>query len=88
MSRRSDDKVVIDLDDKHDRRKWRCPVGHISWEPTNYHFWCAQCSRANWNHDPEFEELRNSATGETFERDQVKLVTEMGHYKALYKAEA
>lgn len=81
---RSKARTVIDLDDEHDRRKWRCPRGHMSWEPTNNHFWCKACSDG-WDVDPEFAELVNDATGEMLERDEVELITEMGHYKALYK---
>ena len=81
---RTESKTVINLDDEHDRRKWRCPRGHMSWEPTNNHFWCSKCANS-WDVDPEFDQLANDATGDTLERDEVQLITEMGNYKALYK---
>lgn len=74
--------VEIDLDDDHDRRRWRCPRGHMSWEPTNEHFYCAQCSRA-WDVDGEFAELVNDVTREAVPRDRIRLLTEVGHYKSL-----
>lgn len=77
-------RTEINLDDEHDRRKWRCPLGHMSWTPTNCHFWCESCSKS-WDVDPEFEQLTNDVTGETLERHEVTLTTEVGHYKTLYK---
>lgn len=70
-------KTTIDLSDDSDRWQWVCPRGHRSWEPTNYHFWCARCARS-WSHnddvDPEFDELRNGRTNELVGRDEVRLV--------------
>lgn len=78
------DMVEIDLDEETDRWQWRCPAGHRSWEPTNYHFWCAQCARSNdTDAEPEFEELRNVRTDETFERDEVELVRGSESYESL-----
>jgi len=82
-----EDTVEIDLDDQVDRWKWRCPRGHTSWEPTNNHFWCRKCASA-WDVDPEFDELTNDRTGDSYQRDQVELVTEMGDYRALHKGSA
>jgi len=82
-----DDGVEIDLDDELDRWKWRCPRGHRSWEPTNEHFWCSKCASA-WDVDPEFEELTNDRSGESYEREQVTLTSEMGDYRALKRGPA
>jgi len=79
--------VKIDLDDQLDRWKWRCPRGHTTWEPTNNHFWCEKCARA-WDVDPEFEELTNDKTGESYPREQVTLTSEMGDYRALKRGSA
>ena len=74
------ERAVIELDDEVDRWKWVCPRGHRSWEPTNSHFWCADCART-YDIDGVFYELRNSATGELLERDEVVLVTPAGRYR-------
>ena len=84
--RRSDSMPIeIGLDDEGDRWKWVCPNGHRSWEPTNRHFWCRQCAQQNWNDDvdPEFDQLRNAATGELVARDDVQLKTQVGYYDEL-----
>lgn len=54
--------------------KWRysCPNGHTSWETTNSHFWCHQCSRLP-DADPEFWKLRDRKTGERLTREKVSL---------------
>ena len=76
--------VEIDLDEETDRWQWRCPAGHRSWEPTNYHFWCAQCARrTDPKAEPEFQELRNVRTEETVPRDEVELVRGSDSYKSL-----
>ncbi|WP_245838505.1 hypothetical protein [Natronoarchaeum philippinense] len=76
--------MTINTDDDADRWKWVCPQGHRTWEPTNYHFWCAECAK-NWSHnedlDPEFDELRNKKTGETVTRDEIVLMTPAGPYE-------
>ena len=78
------DMVEIDLDEETDRWQWRCPAGHRSWEPTNYHFWCAQCARGNDpKAEPEFQKLRNVRTEETVPRDEVELVRGSDSYKSL-----
>lgn len=77
-------KTTIHTDDETDRWRWVCPRGHRSWEPTNNHFWCAECART-WAHnddlDPEFDELRNKRTGEAKRRDEIRLVTPAGPYE-------
>ncbi len=76
--------VEIDLDEETDRWQWRCPAGHRSWEPTNYHFWCAQCARGKHpKAEPEFDELRNVKTGDLVERDEVELVRDSESYHSL-----
>ena len=76
--------VEIDLDEETDRWQWRCPVGHRSWEPTNFHFWCQQCARTlDEKVDPEFAELRNVRTDETVPRDEVELVRGSDAYESL-----
>ncbi|RBI60823.1 hypothetical protein [Halomicrococcus sp. NG-SE-24] len=54
------------------RAKWRytCPNGHASWETTNGHFWCHQCSRLP-DADAEFWELLDGKTGERLAREKV-----------------
>jgi hypothetical protein len=76
---------TIRLDDKADRWRWTCPAGHRSWEPTNNHFWCKQCAQSAADHaadvDPVFHELRDEGTGDTYERDELTLITPAGRYK-------
>jgi len=73
-------KTTIHIEDELDRWKWVCPRGHRQWEPTNFHFWCAACARAN-DASGEFDELRNKATGEVLEREQLELETPVGPYE-------
>ncbi len=76
-------KTMIHLEDDADRWRWVCPRGHRTWEPTNYHFWCAECAR-QMDHDkfsPEFDELRDKRTGETKTREEIRLITPAGPYE-------
>lgn len=68
--------VMIDTSDELDRWKWRCPAGHTNWEPTNEHFYCAQCARQaeqGADVEPEFDQLRNARTNELRERDEIEI---------------
>lgn len=69
-------KPRINLDDPQDRRQYRCPNGHVRWEPTNYHYWCSACARA-WEVDGDFDELVNEKSGKTLQRDEVDLFREV-----------
>ena len=69
--------VTIHLEDETDRWEWRCPRGHAQWEPTNFHFFCATCSR-HPDADPSFDELVSAKTGERVAREDVRLVDEIG----------
>ncbi|WP_254544134.1 hypothetical protein [Halomarina pelagica] len=73
--------ITIRLEDETDRWRWVCPVGHRQWEPTNHHFWCASCARS-WGEgvEPEFDELRDLATGRLVHRDEIRLLTSVGPY--------
>jgi len=77
-------KTTIHLEDDADRWRWVCPRGHRTWEPTNYHFWCAKCAR-QWSQDdefsPEFDELRDKRSCETKTREEIRLVTPAGPYE-------
>jgi hypothetical protein len=77
---------VVNVDDKTHRWRWTCPAGHRSWEPTNHHFWCKQCSRIP-DLDGSFDELHDKQRGETFQRDELKLVTDAGSYVDVYGKE-
>jgi hypothetical protein len=72
----------LNIDDKHDRRRWLCPNGHRSWEPTNGHFWCKYCARED-GEDGVFHELHDSRSGETVPREDLELVTDAGPYRNL-----
>jgi protein-arginine kinase activator protein McsA len=78
--------MEIKLDDDADRWRFACPNGHRSWEPTNGHFWCAQCAKTFADDlDPEFSELRDRKTGELLERDEVRLLTPAGPYQDVHR---
>lgn len=68
--------AVLTINSSNDIERWRfvCPNGHTQWEPTNNHWWCRECANS---HDPdatpEFYELLDRKTGETFERDEVRI---------------
>lgn len=68
--------VEIDADDDADRWRYVCPRGHRSWEPTNNHFWCKRCSELaeqGVDVDPEFDELVDRRTRETFAREEITI---------------
>lgn len=68
------DQVTIDTTDDSDRWKYVCPKGHRSWVATNFHFWCKLCAEIPSDDvDPEFSELKNAETRETYEREDVTL---------------
>lgn len=71
---------VVRLSDELDRWRYRCPRGHVGWEPTNNHFWCAQCARQHDDVDPEFDVLHDEKTGTEYARDEVRLLTPAGPY--------
>lgn len=79
-------RETINLDKHVDRWRWACPNGHRNWEPTNEHFWCQQCARAH-DLDPVFHELHDTRSGETYERDELRLETCAGAYKDVYGEE-
>lgn len=69
------DSVEVDRDEEPYR--WACPQGHTSWERTNSHGWCAECSRAAENGadvDPEHWELLDKQTDETIPYSAVVFV--------------
>lgn len=74
----------INVDDERDRWRWVCPNGHRSWEPTNYHFWCQKCARHRES-DGVFQELEDKKTGETYERDEIRLLVNVGEKVAPYE---
>ncbi|WP_132060311.1 hypothetical protein [Halorussus amylolyticus] len=74
----------IRLEDETDRWKWVCPNGHRTWEPTNNHFWCQSCA-GHPELDGVFYELRNRATNEEFERNDLRLLTSAGPYMDVHR---
>lgn len=70
----------IELRDETDRRRYRCPRNHTTWEPTNHHFWCHSCSRTE-GVDASFDHLRDAESGNLLARDDVQLLTEAGLYE-------
>jgi len=72
-------QVTIEIENRHDRWRFVCPRGHRSWEPTNHHFWCAKCARAE-GVDGVFHELRDQKSGHLIERQEVRLLDEVGPF--------
>ena len=73
------DKQTVRIEDRLDRWRFVCPREHRSWEPSNHHFWCSNCA-SHPEVDGVFYELLDRKTGETYERDEVQLVTDFGPY--------
>ncbi|WP_227357630.1 hypothetical protein [Haladaptatus salinisoli] len=63
---------IRDIDTPTAKWRYTCPNGHTSWEPTNSHFWCHQCSRLP-DAEAEFWKLRDRKTGERLAREKVVL---------------
>ena len=72
-------KPTVEIENRHDRWRYVCPVGHRSWEPTNHHFWCKRCAQRE-DVDATFDELRDRKTDELIGRDSVRLMTPAGPY--------
>jgi Fe2+ or Zn2+ uptake regulation protein len=75
----ADEKKTVRIEDENDRWRFTCPRGHRDWEPTNHHFWCVTCARAE-GVDGVFHELRDKTNGEHYARDEVQLLTPVGPY--------
>ena len=61
------------ITDQHDSNRLKCPRGHSAIGPTNNHWHCVTCAR-HWDDvDPEFWEVVDGKTGETYKRDEVEL---------------
>ncbi|WP_436927114.1 hypothetical protein [Halosimplex amylolyticum] len=75
----ADEKKTVRIEDENDRWRFTCPRGHRDWEPTNHHFWCATCARAE-TVDGVFHELLDQRTDELYARDEVQLLTPVGPY--------
>jgi hypothetical protein len=71
----------VKIQDRQDRWRFTCPRGHRTWEPTNHHFWCARCARAQ-DVDGVFHELRDRRDGRLLAREEVRLLTPAGPYDA------
>ena len=72
-------KETVRIENRQDRWRYTCPVGHRRWEPTNHHFWCQRCAQRP-DVDGVFYELRDRKTGELVDRQRVRLVTPVGPY--------
>jgi len=72
-------KTTVRIENRQDRWRFVCPRGHRTWEPTNHHFWCQTCARAE-GVDGVFYHLRDRRTGREYERENVQLLTASGPY--------
>ena len=70
---------TVQIEDRNDRWRFVCPRNHRTWEPTNHHFWCHSCARAD-GVDGVFYRLRDRKTGREYERENVRLLTATGPY--------
>ena len=73
------EKTTVRIESRRDRWRFVCPRGHRTWEPTNHHFWCQSCARAE-GVDGVFHELRDRKTGCQHDREEVQLLTVAGPY--------
>lgn len=73
------DPTTIEIEDSHDRWRFRCPNGHTTWEPTNYHFWCQKCAQRP-GVDATFQRLYDQREDREVEREEIRLVDEIGLY--------
>ena len=67
----------VDLDDRVDRRRYRCPNGHADWDRTNSHIWCRSCSRhaeQGEEIDAEHFAVVDKVTGERIAWDRITVV--------------
>lgn len=73
----ANDVLQINLENTRDRWRYRCPYGHVEWEPTNRHGWCRACAR-NVDHDdeadPEFWEILDTKSGELIDWADIDVV--------------
>lgn len=70
-----DPRLVLDTDDEIQRWRYRCPRGHTQFEPSNHHWYCAECATSpDPEIDPEFTKLVDKKTGESYERDEVRVL--------------
>lgn len=60
------------VDDEHKARRLACPNGHRHVGPTNDHWLCRSCAQAWQDCDPEFDEIVDRKTGETYRRDEIE----------------
>jgi len=76
-----DDEAVatVNIEDRTDRWRFRCPNGHTTWEPTNHHFWCRTCARMD-STDGVFDQLRDVREDRLLARERVNLHDRVGPY--------
>lgn len=60
------------IETQSDAWRLRCPRGHQA-TPTNNHWYCQQCARIGGDVEPDFEEVVDEKTGETYTRDEIEL---------------
>jgi hypothetical protein len=65
--------VQIDISNRARVRRFRCPNGHTTWEPTNGGLWCRSCSRDAECDDPHHYELVDVRDDEPVAWDRVEL---------------
>lgn len=75
---------TLDIEEKSDFSRLRCPNNHSAIGPTNHHWYCKTCaSLPDPDIDPEFDRVRDAKTGYTYNRDEVDIdMTVSGLYYA------
>lgn len=73
------EKTTVRIENRQDRWRFVCPRGHRTWEPTNHHFWCQCCARADAV-DGVFQQLYDRKAEREYDREEVQLVTAAGPY--------
>lgn len=63
--------ATIEITSQADANRLACPRNHSAVSPTNDHWLCHSCARHWKDVDPEFEQVRDRVTGETYRREDV-----------------
>jgi hypothetical protein len=68
---------TVEISRRHaERYRWRCPHGHVDWDRTNNHLWCAGCRRqceAGDDVDPEHYYILDMKNDELIAWENVRL---------------
>lgn len=79
---RDQEVVEIDRSDAVERYRYVCPNGHVDWDRTNNHIWCATCRQQNENGrdvDPEHYAILDKRADQLIDWGQIRLAEDKAH---------